>query len=410
MNVLSLSATFPYPPSRGGTQVRTFNLLKYLNQFHAVTLVTQRPPGVTDPEIEGLRACVRELVVFDRAIAPEANLLDKAGRFAGFLLGGTPPSVASYQSREMQAWVDNAVNSGKYDAMTCEHSVNEIFVRPQWRDRLKTLVNVHSSVFGTCKQQLETGTAERPLRDRLNLPLLFRYENRYCQKFANIVVTTPEDGAQMKFFNPDSRIAVIPNGVDLELFPTRPGDPGGRELTFIGAMDNIANIDAVTFLAREILPGVRSRYPDTTLTLVGSKPVPEVQRLGEIPGVTVTGRVPSMTDYLHRATACVVSMRIGYGIKNKTLEAMAAGTPVVGSDAGLEGLRVDGEEVPLRALRANRVEEYVNAIARLFENAELRDRLSHNARDYIETQFTWERAGQLYERVLAGALDRPAQS
>ncbi|PPT07839.1 Glycosyltransferase [Geitlerinema sp. FC II] len=401
MNVLSVSATFPYPPSRGGTQVRTFNLLKYLNQYHPVTLVTQRQAGVTDEEIEALRGYVRELVVFDRPPNEDTTTFEKVKRFAGFLVGGTPPSVLSYRSHPMQDWLDRAVKSGKYDAITCEHSVNEIFVRPQWRNHLKTLVNVHSSVFGTCRQQLETGTAERPLRDRLNLPLLFRYENRYCQKFSNIVVTTPEDGAQMKFFNPDSRIAVIPNGVDLELFPMRPTDPGGHNLVFVGAMDNIANIDAVTFLAKEVLPRVKERHPNTTLTLVGSKPVPDVQKLTEIPGVSVTGRVPSMADYLHQATVCVVSMRIGYGIKNKTLEAMAAGTPVIGSDAGLEGLRVDGEEVPLRALRANRVEEYVRDIDRLFEDPQLRETLSDNGRSYVETQFTWERAGQLYERAIS---------
>ena len=42
MRILSISATFPYPPHRGGTQVRTFNLLKYLAQNHEVTLVTQK--------------------------------------------------------------------------------------------------------------------------------------------------------------------------------------------------------------------------------------------------------------------------------------------------------------------------------------------------------------------------------
>src|SRR3712207_8523629 len=48
----------------------------------------------------------------------------------------------------------------------------------------------------------------------------------------------------------------------------------------------------------------------------------------------------------------VVPMRIGFGIKNKTLQAMAAGVPVVGSDRGLEGLAIDGANVPLTALRS----------------------------------------------------------
>ena len=89
MNVLSLSATFPYPPSRGGTQVRTFNLLKYLNHYHPITLVTQRQAGVTDEEIEALRSYVSKLVVFDRPPALKGGALTKAKRFASFFSGGT---------------------------------------------------------------------------------------------------------------------------------------------------------------------------------------------------------------------------------------------------------------------------------------------------------------------------------
>jgi glycosyltransferase involved in cell wall biosynthesis len=79
---------------------------------------------------------------------------------------------------------------------------------------------------------------------------------------------------------------------------------------------------------------------------------------------------------------------------------MAAGVPVVGSDRGLEGLAVEGEGVPLRALRANGVREYVDAIARLFEDAQLREELSKNGRSLVETEYTWESAGSRYEQVL----------
>jgi glycosyltransferase involved in cell wall biosynthesis len=90
-------------------------------------------------------------------------------------------------------------------------------------------------------------------------------------------------------------------------------------------------------------------------------------------------------------------MRIGFGIKNKTLEAMAAGVPVVASDRGLEGLAVDQ---PQRALRANTTEAFVTAIGQLFENPDLRQTLSQRGRELIVSSFTWERAGQAYEQVL----------
>jgi polysaccharide biosynthesis protein PslH len=399
MKILMLSATFPYPPSRGGTQVRTFNLLQALSQRHEITLVTQRSADVTEEEIEGLRQCVAELKVFARPQTAGGGTWDKLKRFGRFAIAGTPPGVLSYQMPEMQEEIDRSISSGTFDALTCEHSANEIFVRPQWRHQLRAVVNIHSSVYGTCRQQVETGTAENPQRDRLYLPLLRRYERQYIRKFSTLVVTTEEDRHQLQELNPKSHIEVIPNGVDLNVFPLRNIDPGGHHLIFVGAMDNIANIDAVEFLARSIFPQIRQRYPDTTLALVGANPVSEVLELAKLPGVTVTGRVPSMANYLHQATVCVLSMRIGYGIKNKTLEAMASGVPVVGSDRALEGLAVD---LPLRALRANTEAEYVVAISRLFEQPQWRSELSQNGRSFVESDYTWEQASRLYEQAIFG--------
>jgi polysaccharide biosynthesis protein PslH len=411
MQILMLSSTFPYPPSRGGTQVRTFNLLKYLSRRHDVILGTVRSPDVTDAQIDELRQQVAELAVFDNLGTVSPRITDKIQRFGRFLWSGTPPNVLSRYSPAMQNWVDELVAAEKCDAVTCEHSVNEIYVRPEWRQKVLTVVNIHSSVWGTCQQMLETSTSEKPLRDRLNLPLLARYEKRYCSKFSRIVATTSTDRRQLfellspgeigkgiEYFSMPT-IEVIPNGVDLIEFPDRSIDPGGHTLIFAGAMNNLPNIDAARFLSLEILPIVQQRYPDTTLTLVGTSPVPEVSALGKLPGIQVVGRVQKVAEYLHQAAVCVVPMRIGFGIKNKTLEAMAAGTPVVASDRGLEGLAVGGGPQPIGALRANGVQEYVEAISSLFENPHLRHELSRNARSHIESEYTWDIAGGRYEQL-----------
>ncbi|MGK7873239.1 MAG: glycosyltransferase family 4 protein [Xenococcaceae cyanobacterium] len=401
MKILMLSSTFPYPPIRGGTQVRTFNLLKYLSQRHGITLVTQRVEDVTEMEIEQLKQWVEDLVVFPRPTEAPGGILGKVKRFGQFVQQGTPPNVVYLYLAEIQKWVDEAVAAGKFDVITCEHSVNEIYVRPQWQQQLRTVVNIHSSVYRTCKNQLETKISENELRDRLYLPLLRCYEQRFVRKFSSIVVTTEEDRQQILAFHPDSEVTVIPNGVDLATFPYREADPGGHRLVITGGMDYVVNIDAACSFSLQVLPILQRRYLDTTLTLVGANPVSEVLALAKRPGITVTGRVLSMAEYLHQATVCVVPMRTGFGIKNKTLEAMAAGVPVVASDRGLEGLAVDGVDTPLRALRANRVDEYVEAISRLFENSQLRHQLSENGRSLIKTEYTWERAGQLYEQALS---------
>ena len=400
MRILIISTTFPYPPTLGGTQVRTFYLLKHLSQNHSVTLVSQRSPAVMDQEVAALATHVDQLVLFPRPTNADLRpgLFGKLSRLGRFAIEGTPPSVAYVASPAMQAWIDAWVEAGHGDAITCEHSVNEIFVRPEYRQQVgKILVDIHSSLYGTLLNQLQTGTAEKPWRDRLNLRLIRRYEQRYIQKFTDLVLTTEED--RQFFATAPHPLHVVPNGVDLAQFPYRQQDPGGHQLVFVGAMDYIANVDTAQFLARQILPQLQARYHDTTLLLVGGQPTETVQALGNLPGVTVTGRVPSVVDYLHQATVCVVPMRIGYGIKNKTLEAMAAGVPVVASDRGLEGLAVDH---PQRALRANTVEEYVAAISQLFEQPDQRATLAERGRDYIQTHFTWQQVGQQYEQILVG--------
>lgn len=403
MKILMLSSTFPYPPSRGGTEIRTFNLLKYLHQQqHQIILVTQRHSQVTDAEVAELRQWVSDLVVFPLAKDPVSQgIRGKLGRFGASLVQGTPPNVLQRYSPEIQDFVDRAVAGKKCQVITCEHSVNEIYVRPEFCQWVGTVVDVHSSVYGWTRNHLAMGASQNTLRDRLYLPLLYQYEKRYSAKFSQIVVTTDDDRQQFQKFSPTAKIAVVPNGVDLDLFPYRQRDPRNHRLVFAGAMDASHNIDAARFFALEVLPLLRKHYPDVTFAIVGDRPVPEVMELQDIPGVVVTGKVDEMSEQLHRAAVCVVPLRTGYGIKNKTLEAMAAGVPVVASDRGLEGLAVDRPGAPLRGLRANRIEEYARAIGRLFDDSRLRKELSQHGRSLIETKYTWDTIGKRYEQVLS---------
>ncbi|MGB6301237.1 MAG: glycosyltransferase family 4 protein [Rivularia sp. (in: cyanobacteria)] len=408
MRILMISSTFPYPPTRGGTEVRTFNLLKHLQQSHEVTLITQCSKDVVDLEVEELRKWVSDLILFPLPTNPNqtaslSNLLAKARRFVESVVKATPPNVLHRYSPEIQSIVDDYVRNHRCDVITCEHSVNEIYIRPEFKQSVKTVIDIHSSVYGWVREHLEMGASPNAWRDRLYLSLVLkRYEKRYCSKFSDIVVTTEDDRQEFLKLRPDLDIQVVTNGVDLDMFTPRISDPGGYKLIFVGAMDASHNIDAASFFATEVLPQLRKHYPQATFTIAGARPTEEVKNLTQYPGVEVTGKVPSMTEYLHKSTVCVVPLRTGFGIKNKTLEAMAAGVPVVASDRGLEGLSVDSANVPLRALRGNQPDEYVDAISKLFANPELRSELSRNARQFIEEQFTWESAGASYEQVCTG--------
>lgn len=404
MHILMLSATFPYPPSRGGTHNRTFHLLQGLrngNPAPEITLVTQGDPGVSPDDRAALGQWVQHLQVFPAPAPAGGTPWAKVRRLGQFLTQGTPAHVLYRYDPQIQAWVDDWVERHGTEgaAVTCEHSVNEIYIQPAWRSRyprLRTVLNVHSSLYSTAAQQLALGLAEKPERDRLLLPLLYRYERRSAAKFQNIVVTTEDDRQQFAQFAPPGSLDWVANGVDLAQFPYRSQDPGGQQLVFVGGLDYFVNIDAAVRLCREILPPLADRYPQITVTLVGANPAPSVRALADDRRVTVTGRVPTVVDFLHQGTVFVAPLRLGFGMKLKTLEALAAGIPVVGSDRGLEGIQGLDDWASPAALRANSIPETIAAIGQLLDDPPLRQALSQRGRHLVESQYTWTALGQKY--------------
>jgi polysaccharide biosynthesis protein PslH len=94
---------------------------------------------------------------------------------------------------------------------------------------------------------------------------------------------------------------------------------------------------------------------------------------------------------LARAQVAVVPLLAGSGTRLKILEAWAAGTPVVSTSLGAEGLPArDGEHL----LIADGGADFTNAVSRLLTCKELRDTLGKSGRMLMEKEFTWEIAGR----------------
>ncbi len=405
MNILMISANFPYPPDRGGTEIRTFNLLRYLNKNHNVTLVCQVDETVTPSETDKLRKYTGTLVTFPgrkRLQNNKENWLDQLYMSFQVLRLGKPPSSVRYYSVEMRAWIDKFLGSNPCDVITCEHSSNEIYIGPKVANSIRVVINAHSSRLNQFKslQRAQSGTWTKIKSFLYSSLVLYRYERTYIKKASIIVATTAEDREHFLHLSQEVPIKIVPNGVDLDLFPFRNADPGGCNLVFVGSMDAAHNIDAVCYFCRDIFPLLKQVHPNLVLNIVGSRPKSEVLELRQINGVNVLGRVDSVVDYLHKATICIAPLRAGYGIKNKTLEAFATGVPLVGSDRALEGLDIDGDRANLCALRANAPEEYLASVKNLIDDSNLRTMLSENARIYVEKHFSWDRAGTMYENAL----------
>lgn len=167
-------------------------------------------------------------------------------------------------------------------------------------------------------------------------------------------------------------------------FPYRTAQPTGANLLFVGSFGHAPNVDAAIWLATEIMPLVRQRHPNVTLSIVGSSPTPAVRALNG-DGIHVRGRVSDeeLAEIYRRTRVAVVPLRFGAGLKLKVVEALVAGVPLVTTPVGAQGL--DGV-VPFD------VEATADDIARRVGDMLQRDEaqwLERSARgsDYVRARF-----------------------
>src|SRR5262249_31425588 len=144
----------------------------------------------------------------------------------------------------------------------------------------------------------------------------------------------------LEALEPESSIAVVPNGVDLDRFEFRLGPREPATLVFWGKLSYHANVTAVLHFVHHIFPRIRARRRDVRLVIVGSDPPRAVQALTRDRSVSVAGYVEDLGAAVGRATVAVCPVTVKVGIQNKVLEALALGLPVVATRAAVEGLAV----------------------------------------------------------------------
>jgi glycosyltransferase involved in cell wall biosynthesis len=241
----------------------------------------------------------------------------------------------------------------------------------------------------------EAGTAGARLRARAALALASRYERTIYRGFDRVVVLAEPDRAALAVRCPGLPLAVIPNGVDGDHFRPSGSPSAPPVLVLHGNYAYGPNVDAALCLVREVLPRVRAAVPGVRVTIVGPG-VPAPLRALASPDVEITGWVDDVRPFLGRATCLVAPIRQGAGMRNKLLEALAAGVPVVATPLACDGIAVTpGEDALLGATPG----DLAAAAVRVVLDPALRARLAHGGRRLVETTYTWERVAEAYEAL-----------
>jgi glycosyltransferase involved in cell wall biosynthesis len=390
-SILAVTSQLPWPLDSGG-HLRTFHLLRALARSFRVRLVVPLYSG----QEEGLEVLARNGISVRGVPMPRRRLWHELVRACTAALRGRPYVLYSrHDQPAVRAALEAELTDNRPDVLYLDHLDSTVF----WTEQQATpaVVDMHNVYSLLVQRAAEERWGPGRLYLKREARLLDRMERR-VRRAAAVLAVSEQETAHFAGLGAQT-VHTVPNGVDCKTYASLPiGRCGGAPiLLYVGAMSWAPNASAAAFLAQQVLPRVRDRFPQARLRIVGRDPSSEVQALGRLPAVEVTGTVPSMLPHLGEAALLAVPLESGGGTRLKILEAFAAGLPVISTAIGCEGLKANPGEHLLVMPR----ERFAEGILSLLSNEGIGRQLAQQARVLVREHYDWGAVGAQVCRAVA---------
>ena len=388
--LLFLCQTLPFPPD-GGVWIRTYHVLRLLARaFDITALCFERagqppaPPG----KIASSREALRQFAAVDVFPLPQAR---NRGRFvwdhARSLLSRRVYTHFLYDSAAFRQRVRERIASTAFDLVHLD-SLDLARYLPDCP--AVPIVVVHHDIESALLRRRSGLDGRRWLAAYLRYQshLMRRTERHWCPRVDLNVVMSDLDACLLERVAPGSRVAVVPNGVDLDAF--QPGDLGSRGIAYVGGTHPFPNADALQFYSTAVLPRLREQVGDVPTQWIGRATPAEQEQYRRRHGIELTGYVADALPLMQAARCHIVPLRIGGGTRLKILNAWALGKPVVTTSIGCEGLAAtDGVNLLIRDDPA----EFAAAVGDVLRDDLLARRLGRGGRATAERLYGWDAIG-----------------
>lgn len=400
MRILMVTASLPYPPASGGA-LRTYGILRGLHEAgHKITLLSFHD-GEISPEATPLANYCQSIHTLP---PPQRTSKD---RLRDLLLSNEPDiakrlysDAFSWQLRAMLA--ENNYDLVQFEGIEIAPYLPLIRQHTQARlcyDAFNAEAELQRIIFHIDRKEMRRWPAA--LYSRMQVGRIARFEKQLCQTADLVLAVSQEDAAILQTMSNGKPLHIVPNGIFTEQYTetTSSVTLGEYAIVFTGKMDYRPNVDAMLWFTEEILPLIRNKVPQATLTIVGQKPHPRLSALQKQKHITITGWVESVKPYLKAAKVYVAPLRMGSGTRLKILEAMASECAVVATSTAAAGLNA---ELKSALVLADRAQDVAQSTVRLLQNPEHRQTLGRNAQIAVRKHYDWS---ALIPRLIAAYKD-----
>ncbi len=382
----------PPLPMISGTRVRSLNLIRQLVRRGWKVSLFSLVPGAdpTDVELAELQELCQTVTL--ETLPPVRTRYRHVARA---IAAGRAFHEAYFFSPQAAAELHRLLDAETPDVIVAE----QLYMYPYVPEALhrRTILDCHNVEV----RRLESMAAAlwprpRAIVARLQRRPVRRFEGRAVAAAAGVLaVSEPE----RRYLEPlaGGPVTLVPNGVDCERWRARSELPRDPTFLFAGSLNYSANLDAVDYLLKRILPHVR--HPDPVLTIVGGEPPARLRDDANRSSIRVelAGLVDDTAPVFEGSRFMAVPLRFGAGTPLKILEALARGVPVLSTSIGCQGFELTpGRDV----LIADDPRQFAASIDRLLEDDELCQALALHGREVAERLYDWRRIGDDLERAL----------
>ncbi|MFB3882153.1 MAG: glycosyltransferase family 4 protein [Armatimonadota bacterium] len=400
MRVMLVSPFLPYPPVAGGHR-QAWTWLTHLAQDHPVAFV-----GFHEREAEA--ANTGEV---SRHCAVARIRLRQPTPHAYCSVAQAPRWVSEFYSEELAQDIREVAAEFRPEVVQFLHTN-----MGQYRscvDGAATVMTALEVAFVAHRRRIAaTGGVER-LQARLEWLRMLRHETALFRQADHVIAVSEHDAGIVRAVAGHSRVTAVPPGVEREQLAPRPRDPERGRVLYLGHMEHLPNLEGLIHLYRDIWPAVRAAAPGSRLTIAGGGTQEQMGRVApdalaamqRDPSLEIAGFVPDLRALMDRCVALAAPLRLGSGVRNKVIEAMAAGLPVVTTSLGAEGLAVEHERELLIADGATR---FAGELVRVLKDEGLQHRLSEAGRALVARDHDNERLTKRLEHALMRAIGEHA--
>lgn len=379
MKLLVLLSRVPFPLEKGD-KLRAYHQLRVLSQQHEIYLVALNDKQLHPEAITKLSQYCKEIHILNIGkIARIWNL------FKAFITG-RPFQCGYFFNARAKRKFDKLVAQIQPDHIYCQLIRVIDYVKDQPISKTLDYQDVLSK--GMSRRKENAVFYKKPLF-AMEYKRLCKYEQKALSMFDNCTMITAVDRDLIQH-SEKHKIQVVANGVDLEQFANI-SYTKEYDLIFAGNMSYAPNIDAAEYLVKEILPLLQNEFPDLKLVICGATPSAKVRALAN-KNVIVTGWVDNMAEYYAKSRIFIAPMRLGTGLQNKLLEAMATKIPCLTSP--LAGQPLEKAENGKNILICKIPQEYANSVEMLLNDSELYSKIANSGYEFVKENYNWEKSTQ----------------